>query len=195
MPNNIFQENNPVDILNSYLISHKFYLSKGSNFPVEYSRGSWYGDFCSKHIGLLIKFSNIPSYTNKCRVTIEAKWMILFDTGDLYKILHSIKSDLEQASTPIWKEGTVDTNKDYIVLKEAESLKTLAYVSSNTGEIHVSFNTDTHSKTSIDEAKKQLDFYFGEKQEKNPWEYAIYHCSSSANIYSPIRWVYIENKD
>jgi hypothetical protein len=46
----------------------------------------------------------------------------------------------------------------------------------------------------IDAVKKELDFYlieWGERSPfRDPWGYAIYHCVTSANIYSHVHWSY-----
>jgi|SRR5437660_575244 len=35
---------------------------------------------------------------------------------------------------------------------------------------------------------EELDFYFTTKQEPDPWAYARYHCTTSANMYSLLHW-------
>ncbi|CAN5505721.1 hypothetical protein BH18VER1_BH18VER1_14100 [soil metagenome] len=35
---------------------------------------------------------------------------------------------------------------------------------------------------------EELTFYFTTKQESDPWTYARYHCTTAANIYSPLHW-------
>lgn len=42
----------------------------------------------------------------------------------------------------------------------------------------------------IEEVRWELDFYLVDKHEPEPWEYAIYHCSTGANIYSKVHWSY-----
>lgn len=37
---------------------------------------------------------------------------------------------------------------------------------------------------------KELNFYLIELGKSHPWEYAIYHCSTAANMYSKIHWSY-----
>jgi hypothetical protein len=37
---------------------------------------------------------------------------------------------------------------------------------------------------------KELTFYLVEKGEKDPWQYAIYHCGTASNIYSQVHWAY-----
>ena len=33
-----------------------------------------------------------------------------------------------------------------------------------------------------------------EAQEPDPWLYALHHCTTAANIYSPVRWVDITGR-
>ena len=46
------------------------------------------------------------------------------------------------------------------------------------------------------QARRQLDFYLVEHRQRfrelmgDPWSYAIYHCGTAANIYSPVHWSY-----
>lgn len=35
---------------------------------------------------------------------------------------------------------------------------------------------------------KELNFYLVEKGEKDPWQYAMYHCGTASNIYSDVHW-------
>ena len=41
-----------------------------------------------------------------------------------------------------------------------------------------------------DKVVRQLDYFLMELNDPNPWTYAIYHCGSTANAYSDIRWAY-----
>jgi hypothetical protein len=42
---------------------------------------------------------------------------------------------------------------------------------------------------------KELDFYLVEKNEPDPWAYAIYHCNTGANMYSTVHWSYFPKGD
>jgi len=44
------------------------------------------------------------------------------------------------------------------------------------------------SKEIFKAVKQELDFYLIEKQEPDPWKYAKYHCTTTANEYSKIHW-------
>ena len=45
----------------------------------------------------------------------------------------------------------------------------------------------------ISRVQRELDFYLVELREANPWAYAVYHCGTSANMYSKIHWSYFAN--
>ena len=53
------------------------------------------------------------------------------------------------------------------MLKEAKRRRLISY---NSGE----------------DVKKDLNYFLIEKREPYPWKYAAYHCSTAANIYSPV---------
>jgi hypothetical protein len=42
----------------------------------------------------------------------------------------------------------------------------------------------------IARAREELDFYLVEKNEADPWAYAVYHCNTGTNLYSLIHWSY-----
>jgi len=52
---------------------------------------------------------------------------------------------------------------------------------------------DEKNKKILQDVKKELNFYLIELQEPNPWEYAIYHCSTTSNIHSTVHWGYYPN--
>jgi hypothetical protein len=64
-------------------------------------------------------------------------------------------------------------------------------------EVEFLTKSDTPDETKmIDAIKKELDFYLIEWGEGSvfgdPWSYAIYHCNTSANIYSHVHWSYFQ---
>ena len=38
--------------------------------------------------------------------------------------------------------------------------------------------------------KNELHIYLIESREQYPWDYAIYHCGTAANLYSTVHWTY-----
>lgn len=90
-----------------------------------------------------------------------------------------------------WQEGVVDQENDHIKIRYKEILAPFAVVSNQDGIITVEFLKNTHTEQKIkEEVIRELDFYFGELNEDDPWAYAIYHCSTAANIYSDVHWGY-----
>lgn len=49
---------------------------------------------------------------------------------------------------------------------------------------------DECSRLQRDEAIVEIRFYLLEKGEADPWAYAVYHCSTAANVYSRIHWAH-----
>jgi hypothetical protein len=88
-----------------------------------------------------------------------------------------------------WTEGKVDPAREHIRISCEGCSGPMALVANSVGEITVEFlvNCEEEAKTAI---VKELDFYFVELREMNPWGYAIYHCSTGANAYSNVRWGY-----
>ena len=42
---------------------------------------------------------------------------------------------------------------------------------------------------------RQLDQYLIELGEPDPWTYAIYHCGTTANLYSRVHWSYVDSRE
>jgi hypothetical protein len=49
---------------------------------------------------------------------------------------------------------------------------------------------DEESLGILEAVKDELDFYLVEKAEPDPWAYAVYHCSTTANLYSTVHWTH-----
>lgn len=93
-----------------------------------------------------------------------------------------------------WREGAVDRDGDHLVLTNRELSVPLAIVGPPSGRTFtVQFvdelaDDDPRSAQLRDPARHELDYYLVELGEADPWAYAIYHCSTAANLYSPIHW-------
>lgn len=46
------------------------------------------------------------------------------------------------------------------------------------------------NKDMVEAVRKELDFYLVEKGEHDPWQYCKYHCTTAANLYSKVHWLY-----
>lgn len=90
-----------------------------------------------------------------------------------------------------WQEGVVDQDNDHIKIRYKETREPFAVVSNRDGIITVQFLENPHTEQKIkEEGIRDLDFYFGELNEADPWAYAIYHCNTAANMYSEVHWGY-----
>ena len=41
----------------------------------------------------------------------------------------------------------------------------------------------------VDHVREQLTYYLVDLDERDPWAYARYHCTTASNAYSKVRWV------
>ena len=108
-----------------------------------------------------------------------------------------------------WTQGDVRLASDHFELSFGDMRHTgcpcliqVALVGRSTNRIFpvqwvVNPGTPTgEAQTILAEARRQLDFYLVEHPQQfrelmgDPWSYAIYHCGTAANIYSPVHWSY-----
>jgi len=71
----------------------------------------------------------------------------------------------------------------------------IALVAPGEGGIFIVQFLDTHGKQDnwkemMRYVRREIDYYLVELREKDPWAYAIYHCSTAANVYSKVHWGY-----
>jgi hypothetical protein len=98
-----------------------------------------------------------------------------------------------------WREGKVDLAAPYMKLfcgEWGESALPVALVAKPVqGTFIVEFlqirevNESEYQRMKL-AVTKELTFYLVEKGEKDPWQYAIYHCGTASNIYSDVHWGY-----
>jgi hypothetical protein len=101
-------------------------------------------------------------------------------------------SKSEEQTVWTWREGAVDAKKAHIRIYYADDPKPVARVAP--GRDH-SFTVQFAKRSGLpnevlEAVRRELDFYLVEKREENPWAYAIYHCSTGANVYSTVHWGY-----
>lgn len=99
-----------------------------------------------------------------------------------------------------WVEGPVDRLSEHIELYYAdinseESGRLIAllgppkdYTFSVTW---IAKNTNPDEVPMIEATRRELDFYLLEVGGPDPWAYACYHCTTTANFYSNVHWVYV----
>lgn len=109
--------------------------------------------------------------------------------------------DLQGDSDIPWKwiDGVVNKNEDHIKITYSDARsdeKMIPIASISPGKGHI-FNVQfiykgepdaAKTKKILKEVRRELDFYLVEKGEKYPWEYAKYHCTTAANLYSNVHW-------
>ena len=112
------------------------------------------------------------------------------------------KLPLKSAQTWGWQDGVVNVHGEHIELRYGDA-DTTAYEQwfpialigkpkSRVFPVRWLMDPGTHERM-IDAARKELDFYLVEKREVYPWDYAIYHCNTAANMYSNVHWSYFPN--
>ncbi len=95
-----------------------------------------------------------------------------------------------------WFEGIVNTDNDHIKISHGDDKETIALVEPvSKRDFKVQFlidrdTADNQNLKALEKVRQELNFYFVELGEKQPWEYAIYHCNTAANIYSKVHWSY-----
>ena len=93
-------------------------------------------------------------------------------------------------------EGIVDIHNDHIKITYGDDGKAVALVepvSKRDFKVQFLINQDTadiQNLKALEKVRQELNFYFVELGERQPWEYAIYHCNTAANIYSKVHWGY-----
>ena len=100
-----------------------------------------------------------------------------------------------------WEKGLVDERKEHIDLSYGnagempyENWEPIARIGKPDKNVFavewlVIKDSPEHQEM-LDDAQQELDFYLIEKNEPDPWGYAIYHCNTGANMYSSVHWSY-----
>ncbi len=115
------------------------------------------------------------------------------------------KSGAARTTRWAWRQGVVDVREEHFELRygsaessDWDSWVLVARVGRPTRRtFRVQFTADPENPSHaqmIEAAIRELDFYFVELGEKDPWGYARYHCSTGANIYSTIHWSLYRSK-
>ena len=98
-----------------------------------------------------------------------------------------------------WIEGVVDKNEEHIIITYGDTSKEdkmipIALIAPPKDNvfvvqfIHKGGPGAAKTQNMLKEVRKELNFYLVEKSEKDPWQYAKYHRSTAANIYSRVHW-------
>lgn len=96
-----------------------------------------------------------------------------------------------------WTQGYVDPEEEHIKISYGDDSIPVALVApyrkrAFTVQFVITADPSTTNpyQKIFEETRKELDFYLIEKGEEDPWAYAIYHCTTTANLSSPIHWGY-----
>ena len=102
-------------------------------------------------------------------------------------------------------EGIVDTNEEYIKITygaigdgDLEPVALVAPDNNKTFTVQYLLKPEPKNEDNqkmLDAVRKELNFYFLELKEKDPWAYACYHCTTAGNLYSDVHWHHYPNGD
>jgi hypothetical protein len=92
----------------------------------------------------------------------------------------------------IFKEGIVDRDAEHIKLYYKEDRNPTAMVAKPEGDTIIYQFISNIDDTQEPKRKvlRELEIYFNELKNPDPWGYAIYHCSTVSNVYSNVHWSY-----
>ncbi len=82
--------------LESRLASNGFTKSATKNDVTYYHRGSWLGDFSCNVKVMKVKLGIAELKDGMSDVTLEAGWVVAFDTGDFWSFLTELTRNLER---------------------------------------------------------------------------------------------------
>ena len=96
-----------------------------------------------------------------------------------------------------WTEGLVDSEEEHIKISYGDDSVPVGLVAPpEKRAFTVQFVLTAAPSTTgpyqkiLEETRRELDFYLVENREEDLWAYAKYHCSTAANLYSPVHWGY-----
>lgn len=88
-----------------------------------------------------------------------------------------------------WIEGKVDVEDDHIKITYRGNPNVIALVANSDEKIVVQFLDESpRNKNEKEAVLRELNFYFNELHNEDPWDYAIYHTQTSSNEYSSVHW-------
>src|SRR3990172_5578682 len=89
-----------------------------------------------------------------------------------------------------WADGIVNTGDEHFEITYGDDPSPIALVGRGRGR-SITVQLFSPAGQSAGDAKEahakveeELRFYFVELNEPDPWAYAIYHCTTDANLYS-----------
>jgi hypothetical protein len=111
---------------------------------------------------------------------------------------------LRVAGARSWLTGRVDPDREHIRLVHGEAFAGAGVEVARLakggegGGLVVEFLLDAaDSAEAVDLVRGELNFYLDEIEHPggDAWSYAIYHCSTMANVYSKVHWSYFNPEE
>ena len=97
-----------------------------------------------------------------------------------------------------WQERPVNPGREHLVLSHGDSEDAVATVGPPEGRVFpVQFVAPESPENASmrHDVRRELDYYLVELGEPDPWRYAIYHCGTTANVYSRVHWSYVASAE
>ena len=118
---------------------------------------------------------------------LDSKFSILLQEIDMAQW---VEANVDNASEHFHiKYGDIETSSP----KEWLNVARVAFSKQNLFIVEFTIEPiNQDNKKILESVKKELDFYIVEKNEPNVYNYLLYHCSTSANIYSMVHWSYVK---
>jgi hypothetical protein len=126
------------------------------------------------------------------KIYMQERYPWLIEIPKLSANIAQTRPPDNEKPTSNWSEGIADVKEGHIKIWYKDEKHPSAIVTKNNEEgIVVQFFTDESTNPGAkEEIIRELNFYFNELNKQKPWRYAIYHCSTSSNMYSDVRWGY-----
>ena len=104
-----------------------------------------------------------------------------------------------------WQEGPVDPTAEHFELRYGPpgfpwdaGLPVARIGPPVRGVVSVAFLVDssaTEHAAAHAAAVEEIQYYLIDKHERQPWGYAVYHCTTAANAYSDVHWSYFDPRN
>jgi hypothetical protein len=97
-----------------------------------------------------------------------------------------------------WVEGPVDAERPHLTVGHVDYPSPVALVGPEVdGAFVVRFlaprdASDPAVAKVVERVTRDIDYYLVELGEPDPWGYAIYHSGTLSNVYSSVRWSYVD---
>ena len=97
-----------------------------------------------------------------------------------------------------WAEGSVDKKTEHIEINYKENSDPVALIGKGDGTnfvVQFLITKEQPNNETLKVVSSELDCYLVDLEERDPWQYVKYHCTTSSNLYSNVHWHYYTNLD